>query len=367
VAQLYFGWSEALRDPDSTLGPEERARLRDEFLDVAARKRDAILEGALRLPGARMATVASRFPGDESETSPVEVEGGRPDAPIRAEVANVGEGYFQLLGARILQGRGFNPAEGRDDAAVAVVDEAFVQAHLGGGNALGRFLRLLPESRGQDPEADPGPWLEIVGVVPDLGLDVGDPARGGTVYQPLGPTNIIWLALRGDGDPDRWTPKLMEAVRKVDPGVTVQGAQTLERLMLLPVTLFRAFGFGFLVLGAMALLLSAAGLHAVTAYGVTRRTRELGIRRALGACTGGLVATLGRRAAVHLVCGSLLGSAVALGLLRLASVFPWRLGPGNPLVLGIVPGVLALAVLGALLGPLTRALSIRPAEALRHE
>jgi len=370
VAQVYFGWPDALRDPESGLSAEERARIREEFLTEATRKREEILDRALGLPGVRRTTVASRFPGDESETTRVEVEGGRPNAPTTAELAAIGRGYFDLLGVGVIQGRGFTAAERGEGAAVAVVDEPFVQAHLGGGIAVGRQLRFLSQNPGA-PEGEgqlvPGPWLEIVGVVPDLGLAVGDPAKGGAVYRPLEPTNIAWVALRGEADPARWTPQLMEVVREIDPGVRIQGAQTLERLMMLPVTLYRALGFGFLLLGGMALLLSAASLHAVTACAVTRRTREFGIRRALGAGTGGLVGDLGRRAAVHLAVGTLVGAAMAIALLRVASILPWRLGPDNPLVLVIVPGLLFLAVLTALVGPLTRALSIRPAEALRHE
>jgi putative ABC transport system permease protein len=149
--------------------------------------------------------------------------------------------------------------------------------------------------------------------------------------------------------------------------VRVNGAETLERLMMLPVLLYRAFGFGFLALGGIALLLSAASLHAVTACAVTSRTREIGIRRALGAPSGGLVMMAVRRASLQLAAGTALGALLGIALLRLAAIFPWRLGTGSPLMLAAVPVVLGAAVLFALAGPLTRALSIRPADALRYD
>jgi hypothetical protein len=310
-----------------------------------------------------MVAMGSRFPGDESESRLIDIENGRFDGARRIERVWAGDGSFELLDAEILQGRDFTSAERAAGAAVALVDEPFVQTQLGGGNAVGRRVRAAATG----PDEPPGPWLEIVGVVPDLGLAVGDPARGGTLYSPLGPTLILWLAVRGDGEPNRWTPALIEIARAIDADMRVSGAQTLEDMMRLPVSLYRTLGIGFLALGAIALLLSAASLHAVTASAVTRRTREMGIRRALGAPSGTLVVATTRRAALQLVVGATLGSIVGLGLLRLSSIFPWRLGAGNPVILGIVPGILAVAVLLALAGPLTRALSIRPADALRHE
>lgn len=365
VAQVYFGQPPELADPDVFHSPEERATIWDAFFADATRQRARLLDRTLELPGVRTAAVGSRFPGDESETAFIEVENGGRGSPRRAELAAVGEGYFELLGAAPLQGRDFSAAERTGEIRVALVDQPFIDAHLGGGNAIGRRIRLASDANSGDASAQP--WLEIVGVMPDLGLAVGDPARGGTVYTPIAPTNILWLGIRGDGSPWRWTPGLIEAAREVDPAIRVQGTQTLEDMMMVPVTLYRALGIGFLVLGGIALLLSAASLHAVTASAVTRRTREMGIRRALGAPSGTLVVSTVRRAAIQLGAGILLGAGIAFGLLQLAAIFPWRLGPGNPAVLAAVPLVLGLALLLALAGPLARALSIRPADALRYE
>lgn len=364
VAQVYFGWPDELRDPEADLSPGARARLRDEFLAAAVADRETIVRRARELPGVRMAAAASRFPGDESERMRVDVDGGGPRAAGTAEVVGAGSGWFELLDARPLRGRVFTAAERAGDADVAVVDEPFVRAHLGGGPGVGRRFRLVPED-GKLPR--PGPWLEVVGVVPDLGFAVADPGQSGTVYRPLDPTTFVWVGLRGDGDPAGWAPRFTELVRTITPDAQVQGTQTLAALVSLPRTVYRSLGVGFLALGGIALLLSAASLHALTACAVTRRTRELGIRRALGARTTGLIASMARRTAAQLVVGAVLGAGLSTALLRLAAIFPWRLGSGNPAVLGAVPLVLGAAVLAALVGPLRRALTIRPAEALRHE
>jgi hypothetical protein len=360
VANLYFGQPAEFSDPDVQLGDGERQRIWREFTGHARQSQQEILDGALGLPGVDAVTIASRFPGDESVRSRVEIEHATSSDPVMAEIAHVGEGYFDLLGVGITRGRDFLATE-REGSFVAMVDEPFVQKHLHGASALGRRFRLVRD------EGEPGAWLEIVGVIPDIGLAVGDPSRSGSVYRPIEATNIFWLAMRGDGEPERWIPALTEMVREVDETVRVQGPQSLERLMMLPVLLYRGIGFGFLILGGVALLLSAVSLHAITACSVARRTRELGIRRALGAGTANMVSATVRRAAVQMGAGLLLGSGIGFGLLSLASILPWRLGAGHSLFIALVPAVLALSILVALWRPLSRALAIRPADALRYE
>lgn len=345
VSQVYFGEAE-------------------ETGGGADAKRRALLRAALRLPGVRMAAEGSRFPGNESERERVEVEGGVGTGPSTTEVVAVGPGYFDLLGVSPARGRSFIAVEHEERRPVALVDEPFVEAHLGGGNAVGRRIRF---PGGGEDDAAAGPWLEVVGVVPDLGLSPGDPGAAGGVYRPLGATNVLRLALRGEGSPSAWIPDLLEAVRSVDPEVQVQWAKTLEAQMREPVALFRGLGVGLLLLGAVALLLSAASLHALTAAAVTRRSRELGIRQALGARPRSVVLSVVRRAGIQVALGALLGALLSAGLLRVGAIFPWEVGSGSPLALGGVVAVLAVAVVAALVGPLRRALAIRPAEALRSE
>jgi putative ABC transport system permease protein len=134
-----------------------------------------------------------------------------------------------------------------------------------------------------------------------------------------------------------------------------------------PVAIFRTLGFGFLVMGALALLLSAASIHALTACTVTRRTREIGIRQALGAGASRIVGDVLRRSVTQLALGTILGTALGLGLLQLSRVFPWEVRQANPTALGIVVAGLTLSGVVALAQPLRRALSIRPADAMRAE
>ncbi len=364
VAQLYFGWPDALRDPQSTLTSDQRARIRTDFLARATAHREAILRSALTLPGARLAVAGSRFPGDESETTRVLVEGMADASPRRTELAEIGAGYFEVLDARVLAGRDFTRAEYTAESNVVIVNEPFVARHLGGRNPLGRRIKLVPA----DADAlDTTPWLEIVGVVPGLGLSPGDPARADGVYRPLGDTNILRVAIRGAGAPVDWVPSLIEIVRKVDPDIEVQWTTPLDEHMRRPVSLFRALGAGLLALGGIALLLSGASLHALTACAVSRRTREIGIRQALGASRTRVVRSVLRETTLQLAAGAALGGVLGLLLLRLSDIVPWQIERSGTASLGLVIALLGSAVLLALAGPLHRALSIRPADALRHD
>jgi ABC-type antimicrobial peptide transport system permease subunit len=187
------------------------------------------------------------------------------------------------------------------------------------------------------------------------------------IYRPLPATSMPRLAVRGDTEPAAITPRLLDIVREVDPSARVQWTQSLARQMNEPVSIFRTFGITFLVLGSLALLLSAASIHALTSCTVTRRTRELGIRQALGAGTGRIVGEVLRRSTAQLALGTVLGISVALGLLRLTRDFPWEIRQGNPVALALVVGVLAASGIIALAQPMARALSIRPADAMRAE
>ncbi|MDX1495689.1 MAG: ABC transporter permease, partial [Longimicrobiales bacterium] len=235
VAQLYFGFPQEVNDPESGLSDAQRTARRRDFMTEATRLRTLIQEEMVGTPGIGMTAVGSRFPGNESEKVYVEIEGSV--APARlVEVAEVGAGYFALLGAEPLVGQDFSSAGLGGDVGgarsglalpaatttdVALVNEPFVRERMGGSSPLGTRIRV---TRAGNPSADPGdaPWLTVIGVVPDLGLNPGNPENAAGVYLPLGDTNILRLALRGDGEPGAWAPRLVETARRLDPQIQVQ-------------------------------------------------------------------------------------------------------------------------------------------------
>jgi putative ABC transport system permease protein len=362
VAQIYWGWPQELNDPESGLTDVARGELRQRFLAEATRQRREIRAGVLALPRVTGAAYGSRFPGNDTDTELVEVE-GLDVPPRRVEVAEVGPGYFELVGATAVAGRLFRTDELADGLPAVVVNEPFVRTHLRGVRPVGRRLRLA--APGDD--GTPGPWVTVVGVVPDLGLNPGNPANAAAIYRPLSDRSFVYLAVLSSGEPGALAPRIVGIAGAVDPSIQVQRTRTLAAQMREPMLIFKGLGMAFLILGGLALLLSAASLHALTSFTVTRRTRELGIRQALGAGSRSIVRTVVHRAAAQVAAGLVLGLSMALGLLRIARSFPWEVRQSNPAALALVLGVLALSAAAALARPLLRALRIRPADAMRSE
>ena len=363
VAQIYFGWPEELRDPDRQLTAEESEEIRLEFMAEATRKRSAIRDAALELPGVTLAAYGSRFPGNESESRLVTVEGEGAGFEV-TETADVSESYFSVLGVAPSAGRTFTSEELAGPLPVVLVNESFVRDRLGGANPIGRRVKVAPLTA-EDPSSRS--WADIIGVVPDIGLNPGNPTNAAALFRPLPDINIMRLVLRGSGNPARWEPQLMDAVRQVDPSIRVQWTRTLAEQLGQPILVFRAVGAGSLVMGLLALLLSAAGIHALTTCAVTNRTRELGIRQALGAGSARIVQVVLRRAGIQLAAGLVLGSGLGYLLLQVAEMWPWEVRQSNPAALILVVVVLLVSGLAALGRPLGRALSIHPADAMRAE
>jgi len=289
----------------------------------------------------------------------------RPTSSAPARIHAVGPGSFGALGAQVLQGREFAPGDVAGAPRVAVVNATFA-------------ARLFPSRLPVDPLGKrirvggrEGEWYTVVGVVGD----VRAPAIGsGSVPVPAvylsafqHPPSVVSLAVRATGDPMGLLPAVEEVVRAVAPGATLADGTTLERYL----ARFRApLGWFAAVLGALAgvaLLLAASGLHGVMAYDASRRTREIGIRMALGAGTGDVTRMVlgeGLRITCVGAVASLFG-ALALG--RLLHLLLAGVEPFDPLLFGGICGLLGgVALLGSH-RPARRAASVDPLVAFRTE
>ena len=278
----------------------------------------------------------------------------------------IGTDYLELLGSRILAGRGLRDADVAEASGGLMVSEAFVRGVLDGDPALGRRLRFLPQAElGWPPEDDsPGPWMEIVGVVQDLQASAFDrqwapPA----VYYAVAPGGLqsadVLVRVRG-GDANSFAPRLRQITAALDPDLRIGWVNNLGALRS-PRYLALAFTAIVVVLGTV-ILLSAAGIHALMSLTVTRRRKEIGIRTALGAHPRRVLASIFSRAAWQLGLGGLAG--VILGA--------WLLGWTDLTGTGAVPllvvvAVMLMAGLMAAVGPARRGLGIHPMEALREE
>jgi putative ABC transport system permease protein len=251
------------------------------------------------------------------------------------------------------------------ESGAVIVNRNFAETIAPGGNALGRRFRYVRAAGSEWPHGpEPDRWYEVVGIVGNL--PVTTEAR--VAYHPAAPGQIepAHLQLRLRGDSAGLAERLREIVASVDPTLHVDEVRTLAQI-------YREHRFGdnlgAITIGALTgsvLLLSAAGLYALMAFTVAQRRREIGIRSALGAQPGQLVAAVFRRAFLQIGAGS------AVGLL--AAYFVGRYVPidqiGGLPIPGILPGaVVFMLIVGVLasLGPARRGLRIDPTEALRSE
>ena len=323
-------------------------------------------------------TYADRLPGMYHPYRLVEVdEGGaaplNPQWPAyRVSQIHVDPEYFGVIEAPILNGRGFHSGDIGDSVRVAVVNESFVRLVLGGRNPLGRRLRYVHfEEWSRDSQRETGPWFEIVGVVPDMGTLVGsstagDPKVAG-IYHPSAPGAVrpARLAVHVRGNPLDAAPLLRAAAMQVDPGLRLYELTVLDDVNAGELE-FLAFWFRIAVMvSIVALTLSLAGIYAVMAFTVARRTREIGIRIALGAERWRIVVAIFRRPLMHVAIGIVIGTAFIMLL-----SYGYQGGELSPKLVAMIVGY-SVVMMGvctlACVVPTRRALAVEPTEALKSE
>lgn len=324
-------------------------------------------------------TFRADLPG---RSGPVEVEGvpAPAESPAGHRVASSGvaPNMFDLFGARLLTGRGFERGDLGEGAPAVVVNRAFVRQVLGGGVALGRRLRYAGAAEDEDSSpaerraqrvATPGHWFQIVGVVEDLQANPMAPELvRPELFYPVAPAQLqgATLAVRlRRSDPSLFAPRLREITASVDPALRLGMVRSLadsERQDQLALRLV-ALVIGLVLLSVF--LLSGAGVYALTSFTVTRRRKEIGIRTALGAQRRQVLWSVFSRAARQVTLGLVVGVAAAalIDTLTGGELMGGRAG----ILLPAFAGMMALVGVLAALGPARRSLRIEPTEALRAD
>jgi hypothetical protein len=336
----------------------------------AARYREQMVELSERVgadPAVLGVTYAERLPRTYHPWNQIEVEGGA--APIedprghRVARAAVHVDYFDVLGAPLLSGRGFTLGDVESGARVVIVDQPFIDRLLGGANPIGRHIRYLA-SESQRTPTDDGPWYEIIGVAPDLGIRCGYGYGG--IYHPTTPgaSYPLQLVLHVAGDPLSVVPRVRAAAATVDPRLRLYEPLTLDRSTQYSEDAFYDFWITLATaVSALALLISLAAIYSVTAFAVTRRTREIGVRTALGGSAARVVLTILRRPLLQMCGGVALGLVLTSGMYGIVFDDLWLtiaavLGYGL-----LMAGVCATACVV----PARRALAVEPTDALRAD
>lgn len=324
---------------------------------------DTLLARLAALPGVEHAAAATRRPLFGGGNSGFAIA-GRESTPGFLEVRDITPRYFEALGVPILSGRPLEAADqaGARASGVVVVNQAFERAHFPGASALGQRITVSTT-----------PTLyEIVGVAADIREfgPTGDPRP--TAYFPYGSgpfgtsTYLALIATARSGNPIDLIPHARRTLHELDPHVALANPITLADQAHNRIGRDRLAVRALLSLaGGLALLLTVVGLYGVTSYGVARRTREIGIRRALGATPGSVVALMFRQALSLAAPGLVLGLLAAVGGGRLVESYLHNVRPADPFTLAAAGAVLLAAVGIACWIPSRRAARVQAAEALR--
>ena len=322
---------------------------------------DEILKRANDLPGVKTASLAASTPNGSMRISMrIEVPGYTPkDARDDGAFFNfISPHYFETLGQSFLRGRDFNERDGQNNSRVAIVNEKFVRHYFSGRDPVGREFR---EQGGGD--------VMIVGVVADArdrGMKNGP---DDTVYIPekQGPTSLLTLLVRTENDPQHIVPSLLGIVGSIDRRMPVFSVHTLDTDVEAGLSSERILGYLSTLFGALATLLAGIGLYGVLAYSIVRRTREIGIRFAVGAQRREIVGLFARESLILLLVGLSIGGPLAIASAHALKSLLFGVAATDPLMLLISVIVLALAALLATSIPLWRAARVDPMVALRWE
>jgi len=334
-------------------------------LAVAAYMR-RILDRVEALPGVVAAGMVNRLPlAGGAQTAPVEFEGVdasivAPGPGMQADMRPVTPGYFRALQVPLIAGRTFT--ENDTDAAppVAIIDDRAAKAVFRGADPVGRRMRFADVNQ---------PWHTIVGVVGHVRHDRLDDDGRPQVYWSYkqNTQDREAIVVRTAGDPDALAQSIAAAIRSVDPEQAIYDARTLDEVVdrsLAQRWLQTALLGGF---AAMAILLASIGVYGVIAYGVGQRTREFGIRLALGARRGEIVGVVMRRGAALLAVGAGIGLAAAAASARVLSTLLFNVGAFDLLSFAAATLVLCAVALAACGLPARRAAGVDPSAALRTE
>jgi predicted permease len=346
-------WMPIPNNPQS--GPYFQPAARAAFIREALRRAQA-------LPGVESAAVggANTIPFLGWNTTPVFLEGKAVTDAVASQTANVSSGFFKTLGIRLVDGRFFSDAEDQTSSTV-LIDETAAHRFWPNEPAMQKRIRF-----GNGPQT---PWRTVVGVVGDIKTGGLDTERVPHVYFPVQQSAAYSMAvfLRVSSNPGALAEPLRREIQAIDHDLPVFGIRTMEQIMATSLAQRR---FALEMVGAfalVALLLSAIGIYGVTAFSVSLRTREIGVRMALGAERRDVLSLILGDGMRTMLWGLGFGLAGALVLTRFLRTLLFGASPADPLTYVAVSVLLAVVALVACYVPARRAMRVDPLEALRCE
>ena len=336
--------------------------------DSAAVLYRTLVERLQAVPGVERAALSQDLPLEGVRGGEFMVAPGA-DGQLLVRFKRVDAGYFGVLDIPIVSGRGIQEADRAGSPRVVVINQELARrlaAHLGVTNPVGQTVKLAaPGYQDGSSMVD----VRVVGVirserVRDARLPADDVA-----YVPLAqvPRQDVRLLVRTSGDPASVAPSIREALRQIDPRLPLEDVRTLEQVKTTVLSDAAEPAWAMGVFAAIAALLAAFGLYGVLAHTVAQQRREIGIRLALGATSGGVIALVVRNGLRMLLSGLLVGVVVAIGITRIARALLFEISPLDPTAFAAGGVSMVIVATLAVLIPAARAAAVDPATALRSE
>jgi predicted permease len=327
-----------------------------------------LLDRVGALPGVRSATLAYYSPlSGSSSTSGLNIEGFTPPKGqnMSVETVPVGPAYFETLGIPILAGRGIT-AQDADGPLVAVINQTTAKTFFPDSDPIGRKIFFSSVSK-------PGDYIEIVGVVGDAKFDNLRDQPSSMVFTPAFQrqgTSLPYVReveLRTAADPRLLAAGVREAIAQVDPHLPVTQTGTIDDNINSKTAETRIIARLSVAFGLIALVLASIGIYGVIAHDVAARTREIGIRMAIGASAPAVFNSVIGRALGLALIGTVIGFLAATGLTRTISTMLFGIGGLDPLTYTVAPLIIIVTALAAGFIPARRAVRVDPVVALRYE
>jgi putative ABC transport system permease protein len=328
---------------------------------------DQAVERVAALPGVQSAALSSGLPAARQGFGGTSfaVEGQTylkdKDRP-RTRSMTVTPNFFKTLNIPLRQGRVFTAADRPGALSVVLANQSFVDKYFKNTDPIGRRIRLGPPTGN-------APWLTIVGVVGNTFTGDQENPISPAIFQPFAQarSTFVYISARTAGRPLSITQSVRDAVASLNPDIPLYWVQSLDNAIAQSLWFVRVFGTMFLIFGFVALFLASIGLYAVMSFSVSRRTREVGIRMALGAQGRDVVRMIFGQGLIQLGVGMTVGLAFAFGISQLMKVVLFQVEPRDPTIFGGVAAVLVAVGLMACFVPASRATRVDPLVALRSD
>jgi len=316
------------------------------------------------LPGVTHAVMVSALPGIWAESRHIEIERSASVNPAQRPSASVlihSPGYFAAIDLPLLLGRDFNETDGTAGRQSAIVTRQFAEKYWPQQAAIGKRFRFYAKDK-------PGEWIAVIGVSANIVQEPNEKAPNPLLFVPYRQetNDSMALLVRSPANPTALASAVRTTVQSLDQDLPLFEVRTLANAVEHGRWFLRLFGTLFSVFALIALVMASVGIYAVMAQATSSRTREIGVRMALGATSRNILGLVLGRGMTQLIAGLVFGLAAAFPAARLLAALPFRVPPTNPVVF-VVSLLLAAVGIFACWLPARRAAALNPVNAIRHE